>query len=195
MSDAPFYDDKTSDGLSAEQLLPLVYDELRKLAAARLANEKPGQTLQATDLVHEVYLRLTARPSSPESTDGQPHWSGRRHFFGAAAEAMRRILIERARRKDSQKHGGGMNRVDCEELEIGTIFDSVDLMEIDQALDKLQQVDPRAAEVVKLRYFVGLTIPEIATALEVSASTIDRQWAWARAWLHVELGSFQKDAP
>jgi len=195
VSDTNSSDDNASDGLAAEQLLPLVYNELRKLAAVRLAQEKRSQTLQATDLVHEVYVRLASRPSNTDATGGVPHWNGRKHFFGAAAEAMRRILIERARRKDSQKHGGGKNRVDCEELEIAPVFDSVDLMEIDQAVEKLQQLDPRAAEIVKLRYYVGLNIPEIAAALEVSRSTIDRQWAWARAWLHVELGSFLKDDP
>jgi RNA polymerase sigma factor (TIGR02999 family) len=171
---------ESGDPSAAEQLLPLVYDELRKLAAARLADEKPGQTLQATALVHEAYLRLV-------DVDQAQHWNGRGHFFGAAAEAMRRIIIERARARKAAKAGGGQQRVPLDGLQVAGPEPQWDLLAIDAALEQLEQIDPQAGEIVKLRYFVGMTIPEAAAALGVSPSTVDRQWAWARAWLHAKL--------
>jgi len=160
-------------------LLPLVYDELRRLAAWRLAHEKPGQTLQATALVHEAYLRLVGKEDLP--------WNGRRHFFGAAAEAMRRILVENARRKKRLKHGGGLDRVDIDPIEIPSPMPDEDLLAMDEALDRLAEVDPRAAEVVKLCFFVGLTQVQAASQLEVSVATVERTWSFARAWLFREL--------
>ncbi len=161
---------------AAEQLLPLVYDELRRLAAARIAQEKPGQTLQATALVHEAYLRLVG-------DDGGPRWDGRAHFFGAAAEAMRRILIERARRKTRPKFGGDRNRVDLDDgmLEVHQRED--EMLAVDEILDELAHEDPGIAEVVKLRYFAGYTLDEVADLLEISPSTVKRRWNFARAWL------------
>ncbi len=165
---------------AAEQLLPLVYEELRKLAAAKLTHERPGQTLQATALVHEAWLRL----AGPD----QHTWNGRGHFFGAAAEAMRRILIEGARRKQRVCHGGGLARVDADTAEMVTpVGDSDELLTVNDALDRLAAVDTRKAELVKLRYFVGLTIEETAEALGISAPTAKREWAYARAWLHREI--------
>lgn len=168
------------DPTAAEQLLPLVYDELRKLAAAKLANEKPGQTLQATALVHEAYLRLAGE-------DRSGPWKGRRQFFAAAAEAMRRILVESARRKKSEKRGGGLERqvFELQQLEARRPPDEV--LALHEALDLLAETAPTKAELVKLRYFVGLTIPEVAEILDISPSNIDRQWAYARAWLHQHL--------
>ena len=167
------------DPKAAEQLLPLVYDELRRLAAWRLAHEKPGQTLQATALVHEAYLRLVGKEDLP--------WNGRRHFFGAAAEAMRRILVENARRKKRLKHGGGLDRVDIDPIEIPSPMPDEDLLAMDEALDRLAEVDPRAAEVVKLCFFVGLTQEQAANHLEISVATVERTWSFARAWLFREL--------
>src|SRR5262249_37203981 len=163
-----------------EQLLPLVYDELRKLAAQKLAQEKPGQTLQATALVHEAYLRLV---------DGEPdaHWNSRGHFFGAAAEAMRRILIELARHKKSVKGGGQYQRVELPDEQRAAPSRQVDLLALDEALDKLAQHDARKAELVKLRFFAGLTIHQAASALGIADSTADADWAYAKAWLRVEL--------
>jgi RNA polymerase sigma factor (TIGR02999 family) len=166
-----------ADHLASEQLLPLVYDELRKLAAARLAHEKPGQTLQATALVHEAYLRLLG-------PDGAKlNWSNRGHFFAAAAEAMRRILVENARRKRSRKHGGGLARKDLDESRIAAPAVSEDLLALDEALQRLAETDATAAELVKLRYFAGLTGKEAAAVLGVSERSADRIWAFARAWL------------
>jgi RNA polymerase sigma factor (TIGR02999 family) len=170
----------------AEELLPLVYDELRRLAAWRLANEKPGQTLQATALVHEAYLRLVGKED--------PHWNGRHHFFGAAAEAMRRILVENARRKKRLKHGGQMERVDVDEVEIPSPLPDDELLAMDEALDRLTEVDPRAAELVKLCFFVGLSQPQAAKELGVSITTIERTWAYARAWLFREIQK-QRSSP
>jgi RNA polymerase sigma factor (TIGR02999 family) len=165
-----------SDGQAAADLLPLVYDELRKLAAARLADEKPGQTLQATALVHEAYLRLVG--------GAQPQdWNGRGHFFAAAAEAMRRILIDRARDKHRLKRGGGRRRVNLDALDNPATAPDADLLELDRALDRLAGTNPRAAELVKLKFFAGLTLREVAAALGLPARSADRLWAFARAWL------------
>jgi len=168
------------DPAAAEQLLPLVYDELRKLAAARLAQEKPGQTLQATALVHEVFLRLVGSAKEPK-------WNGRAHFFGAAAEAMRRILIDRAREKKSQRRGGGRTREKLTGIEPTVEAPSDDLLALDHALVRLEASDPRKADLVKLRYFAGLTIPQVAEVLGVSTATADRDWSYARVWLHAEI--------
>ncbi|HSQ58365.1 MAG TPA: ECF-type sigma factor [Gemmata sp.] len=167
------------DPHAAEVLLPLVYDELRRLAAARLADEKAGQTLQATALVHEAYLRLVGKDASSK-------WNGRGHFFAAAAEAMRRILVEQARRKRRVKHGGEHRRVDLEEVaEVAHPRD--DLLALDDALTQLAAVQPTKAELVKLRYFAGLSLEEAAVALGLSLATAKRQWAVARAWLFDKL--------
>jgi RNA polymerase sigma factor (TIGR02999 family) len=170
------------DPHAASQLLPLVYDELRTLAAHRLAHQTPGQTLQPTALVHEAYLRLV---HDPEGHD----WDSRGHFFAAAAEAMRRILVENARRKGRQKRGGGLIRYDlgdAEEVAVPEVRE--DLLALDEALTKLVSVDPQAAQLVHLRYFAGLSIPDAAKALGVSPRTADRLWAFARAWLLREVG-------
>jgi RNA polymerase sigma factor (TIGR02999 family) len=168
------------DPHAAEQLLPLVYDELRRLAAQNLADERPGQTLQATGLVHEAYIRLV-------DVDQAQHWNGRGHFFAAAAEAMRRILVEQARRKGRLKRGGDKERVDFEEVEIAFEGPAVDMIALDDALARLAQKHPEKAELVKLRYFAGLTVNEAAEVLGVSTSTVDRHWTYARAWLFREL--------
>src|SRR5213083_1255279 len=160
---------------AAEELLPLVYDELRKLAAARMAHEAPGQTLQATALVHEAWLKLAG--------SNRQQWQGRAHFFGAAAEAMRRILIDKARRKASQKRGGDQPIEELHESRIELRAPSDEILAVHDALDALAAEDRMAAEVVKLRYFVGMTIPEIADALGMAPRTADRHWAFARAWL------------
>ena len=169
------------DENAADKLLPLVYQELRKLAAAKLSKEKPGQTLQPTMLVHEAYVRLV-------DVEQPQQWNGRGHFFGAAAEAMR-ILVEKARRKLSQKHGGHMQRI---ELDIATaaIENPVeDLLALDEALTRFEQQWPDKAKLVKLKYFAGLTIPEVSEAMGVSTATAERYWKFARAWLHSELKS------
>ena len=163
------------DPHAAEKLLPLVYDELRKLAAAKLAQEAPGQTLQATALVHEAWLKLAG--------SNRQEWQGRAHFFGAAAEAMRRILIDQARRKASQKRGASRPREELDEADIELMAPRAEILAVHDALDALAAEDPVAAEVVKLRYFVGMTIAEIAEALAMSPRTADRHWAFARAWL------------
>jgi RNA polymerase sigma factor (TIGR02999 family) len=167
------------DAKAAEELLPLIYEELRRLAVWRMANERPGQTLQATALVHEAYLRLVGEEKA--------RWQGRRHFFGAAAEAMRRILVENARRKKRLKHGGQLERVDVEVVDIASPMPDDDLLAMDEALDHLTAADPRAAELVKLRFFVGLTQEEAAKELSISISTVERTWAFARAWLFREI--------
>ncbi|MCX7423808.1 MAG: ECF-type sigma factor [Planctomycetia bacterium] len=170
------------DPMAAGQLLPLVYEELRKLATARLAHEKPGQTLQATALVHEAYLRLVGGAQTAKA------WDGRGHFFAAAAEAMRRILVDNARRKQRVRHGGELERVDLvDELDIAAPAFREDLLELDAALDKLKQVDGTAAELVQLRYFAGLTLAEAAEMLDISTRTADRIWAYAKAWRHREM--------
>jgi RNA polymerase sigma factor (TIGR02999 family) len=165
------------DRKATADLLPLVYDELRKLAAVRLAAESPGQTLQPTALVHEVYLRLIG-PAD------EPRWDNRGHFFAAAAEAMRRILLDAARRKGRRKHGGGMARRDLDRIDPAAPEDSDDLLALDEALARLAAADPQAAEVVRLRFYAGLPIPEVARVLGISPRTADRTWAYARAWLH-----------
>jgi RNA polymerase sigma factor (TIGR02999 family) len=172
------------DPHAAEQLLPLVYDELRKVAAAKMAREKPGQTLQATALVHEAYLRLVAG----EQPGSAPAWDSRRHFFAAAAEAMRRILVENARRKQSVRHGGGCQRLDLDE-ELSLPEPRQDLLALDEALTRLAQKQPVKAELVKLRFFAGLTMPEAAEALGVSLATAERYWTFARSWLFAELAN------
>jgi RNA polymerase sigma factor (TIGR02999 family) len=169
------------DPAAAEQLLPLVYEELRKLAAVRLAQEKPGQTLQATALVHDAYIRLVGDGDRDQS------WDNRGHFFAAAAEAMRRILIDQARQKESLRRGGDMRRYDVMHVEIVTPEPCVDLLSLNDALERFALRDPEKAKLVKLRYFAGLTIPQAAQALGISSTTADRHWAYARAWLHVEL--------
>ena len=168
------------DPHAAEQLLPLVYDELRKLAAHKLAQEKPGQTLQATALVHEAYLRLVGQT-------GEQKWDNRGHFFAAAAEAMRRILVENARRKKTQKHGGRLVRCTLEDLPLVAPEFGDDLLALDEALEKLAKEEPVKAELVKLRHFAGLTVDQAAEVLNISPATADRYWAYARAWLHAEI--------
>jgi RNA polymerase sigma factor (TIGR02999 family) len=165
---------------AAEQLLPLVYNELRLLAAQKLAQEKPGQTLDATALVHEAYLRLV-------DTAQEPHWNSRGHFFAAAAEAMRRILIEKARHKQRLRHGGGRRRLDLDQFDVADEGTSDGLLALDEALDRLAAEEPAVADVVKLRYFAGLTIEQTASALGLSVRTANRHWAYARAWLFQQL--------
>jgi RNA polymerase sigma factor (TIGR02999 family) len=173
------------DPHATEELLPLVYAELRRLAAQRLALEKPGQTLDSTALVHEAYLRLVPRgPSSPD----QQQWDGRGHFFAAAAEAMRRILVESARRKARIRHGGGKARLDLDAAcSLADETPSVDLVALDEALSRLAAEAPAKAELVKLRFFAGLTMPEAAAALGISLTTAERHWTYARTWLYSEL--------
>lgn len=163
------------DGKAAEELLPLLYDELRRLAAAKMAGEQPGQTLQPTALVHEAWLRLVGKQ--------QQHWNSRAHFFGAAAEAMRRILIETARRKASLRHGGGSERVSVNEIDLPQNEPEERLLQISEALDQLAKEEPQAAEVVKLRYFAGLSNPQVAETLGISLRSVERHWTWAKAWL------------
>ena len=170
------------DKEAAAQLLPLVYDELRRLAAQNLAYEKNGQTLQATALVHEAYLRLVG-------TEEQNRWNGRGHFFGAATESMRRILVEHARRKKRQRHGGELGRVPFDEIDVAAAQIRDDLLALDEALDQLAALEPAAAEVVKLRYFAGLTIEQTAEALDMSVRTVNRHFAFAKAWLYKHLHS------
>ena len=198
----------SGDRQAAEQLLPLVYDELRRLARQKLAHEKPGQTLQPTALVHEAYLRLVARPDGEKErqSDGEtkqtdhpsvapslclsvPEFHSRGHFFAAAAEAMRRILVEAARRKKRLKRGGALVRQPLEEDEIPMPEVAEDLEELDAALDRLAAKNPRKAELVKLRYFAGLTQEQAAEALGIGVSTADRDWSYARAWLFREMRS------
>jgi RNA polymerase sigma factor (TIGR02999 family) len=168
------------DPHAAEQLLPLVYDELRKLAAQRLAQEKPGQTLQATELVHEAYVRLV-------DVDKVQNWNSRGHFFAAAAESMRRILIETARRKQSLKRGGHLARQELDAVDLAVPETPETLLALDETVQKLAKEDKSAADVVQLRFFAGLPIPEVAKLLGISARTADRLWVYARAWLHREI--------
>jgi len=170
------------DASAAEQLLPLVYDELRQLAAQRVAQERPGQTLQATALVHEAYLRLVGG-------DPDVHWNSRGHFIAAAAEAMRRILVENARRKKTEKRGGKRRRVDLAQAEPLENADPDTLLDVDELLTRLADEDPEAAQVAKLRLFAGLSVEEAAQALSTSRASAYRQWTYARAWLHARLGA------
>jgi len=168
------------DARAAEELLPLVYDELRRLAAQRMTQEAPGQTLQATALVHEAYLRLV-------DVGKAQHWNSRGHFFGAAAEAMRRILVEQARRKRSLRAGGKHRRVELSDVDPEIHGPQLDLLALNEALAKLEAKDPRKAELVKLRFFAGLTNQQAAEAIGVSSSTADNDWVYAKCWLRVEL--------
>jgi RNA polymerase sigma factor (TIGR02999 family) len=170
---------ESGDSTAADQLLSLVYNELRHLAASRMAHESPGQTLQPTALVHEAWLRLVANET--------PHFQNRAHFFAAAAEAMRRILIERARRRQAIRHGGGQQRVDLEHVELPFPGSDDQLLAVNEALEQLAVAHPQEAEVVKLRYFVGLTHEEVADALGISVRTAKNYWAHARAWLFQEI--------
>jgi RNA polymerase sigma factor (TIGR02999 family) len=178
---------EAGDPHAAEQLLPLVYEELRKLATQKLALEKPGQTLQATALVHEAYLRLV-------DTDQVPHWNSRGHFFAAAAEAMRRILVEQARRKGREKHGGGRQRVALNGLELAVELPVAVLLPLDEALTALAQRDAKAAQLVQLHCFAGLSIERAAEILGLSARTAYRDWAFARAWLYRTLRDIEPPA-
>lgn len=171
---------ESGDPSAAEHLLPLVYDELRKLAAAKLAHEKPGQTLQATGLVHDAYIRLV-------DVERVQHWDSRRHFFSAAAEAMRRILVEKARHKGRQKHGAGASRVSLDENDWVTANTPDQLLAVDEALSRLADEDATAAEIVKLRYFAGMSVDEAAQVLGIHRATAHRHWAYARAWIRADL--------
>src|SRR5262245_13170848 len=176
------------DPHAAEKLLPLVYDELRKLAAHKLAQEKAGQTLQATALVHEAYLRLV-------DAEQVQHWNSRGHFFAAAAEAMRRILVERARHKRSRKAGGARRRLDLADVELAVAGRDLDLLALNEALEQLERKDRRKAELVKLRFFAGLTTEQAAEALGISVSTADNDWAYARCWLRLALSGSGGEQP
>ena len=177
---------ENGDSSASGRLLPLLYDELRSLAAQKLANERPGQTLQATALVHEAYLRLV-------DVDKAQHWSSRGHFFGAAAEAMRRILVDKARRKNTAKHGGDWARIEIPDIESTTGSKSDNLLALDEALTKLAAEEPEKAELVKLRYFAGLSVEEAADALGISRTTASRYWTYARVWLFSELSDDEAD--
>ena len=172
------------DAKAADKLLPLVYDELRRLAAQKMSHEKPGHTLEATALVHEAYIRLVGAEAQ--------NWSGRTHFFAAAAEAMRRILIENARRKQRYKHGADYNRVDLNDSEVTIEGPLTDLIALDEALTKLAEEEPALAELVKMRYFAGLNLEQSAAILGVSRRTADRYWAYARAWLYQQITKSEK---
>ena len=175
------------DASSAEQLLPLVYEELRRLAAHKMANEAAGQTLQPTALVHEAWLRLVGNEDQ--------QWNGRAHFFGAAAEAMRRILVENGRRKRAARHGGGQAKLDVHEIELAAPAQDDELLAVNDALEKLAARDSKKAELVKLRYFVGLTTEEAAEVLGISVPTADRWWNFSRAWLFGEMERERKNSP
>ncbi len=172
------------DPHASGRLLPLVYDELRRLAALRLARETPGQTLSATALVHEAYLRLVG--------DVAHDWDGRGHFFAAAAEAMRRILVEAARRKKRKKHGGGRRRVPLDDVAAAAVPPSDDLLALDEALTRLAEEDPVKARLVELRFFAGLSVEDAAGCLGIARATADRYWAYARAWLYQKLRAGEK---
>jgi RNA polymerase sigma factor (TIGR02999 family) len=178
---------EAGDPSAAEQLLPLVYEELRDLAAQRLAQEKPGQTLEATGLVHEAYLRLV-------DAEKAQHWNSRGHFFAAAAEAMRRILVENARRKRGPKHGGAYKRVDLDVSAILMPEPDADVLALDEVLTRLEATDAVAAKIVKLRYFAGLSMPQAAEALGLPLRSAERNWTYARTWLYRELTSDQPDS-
>ncbi len=171
---------QAGDTLAADELLPLVYDELRRLATHRISMEQPGHVFQATELVHEAYLRLVGSAN-------QSSWDSRGHFFAAAAEAMRRILIDQARARQTAKRGGDWQRTELLDLESPSTDHGADLLAINEAMVKFEQIEPRKAQLVKLRYFVGMTLREAAIILEISPKTADRDWAYARAWLQAEL--------
>ena len=173
---------ESGDGQAAEKLLPLVYDELRKLAAAKMAQENPGQTLQATALVHEAYIRLV-------DVEKVQHWDSRGHFFSAAAEAMRRILVENARKKATEKRGGSLQKIDIDDFDISDDTSPEQLFAVDDAVTQLTAFDPTAGGIVKLRYFAGLSVEQAGAALGISTKTAYRHWNFARAWLHSELMS------
>jgi RNA polymerase sigma factor (TIGR02999 family) len=175
------------DPHAAEQLLPLVYDELRKLAAQKMAQEPPGQTIQATGLVHEAYLRLV-------DVEKALHWNSPGHFFAAAAEAMRRILIDRAREKLALKRGGDRTRVPLEEIDPPSGTQPEDLLALDEALERLTRLDPTAGQLVKIRYFAGLSVEQAAATLNLSTATAYRHWTFARAWLHSQLADRPEDS-
>jgi RNA polymerase sigma factor (TIGR02999 family) len=175
----------SGDRLAAEQLLPLVYEELRRLAASKLSDERPDQTLQATALVHEAFVRLV-------DVENAQKWNSRGHFFAAAAEAMRRILVEKAHRRQRLKHGAAFQHSVFEEIPVVADNIQEDLIDLDEALTKLAATDPQAAQLIQLRYFVGLSIPDAAHALGISPRTADRLWAFARAWLHREISGVQR---
>lgn len=179
---------EAGDPRASARLLPLVYDELRRLAAQRLAQEKPGQTLEPTALVHEAYLRLVGRRE-------EQHWNGRNHFFAAAAEAMRRILVESARRKQGPKHGGHLRRVDADLNLAAAHAPEGDLLALDEALTRLAKESPARAELVKLRFFAGLTVSEAAEVLGISLATAERYWTYARTWLYAELSGAEDSPP
>ena len=173
---------ESGDPTAARELLPLVYEELRKLAAAKMAQEKPGQTLQATALVHEAYLQLVGNSSDQ-------HWNSRGHFFGAAAEAMRRILLNHAREKAAEKRGADWDRLTLEAIAVPGGVDPSEFMALNDLFDQLAALDAQAGEIAKLRIFAGLTVPEIAAALNLGRRTVDRQWAFARAWLRTQVSA------
>jgi RNA polymerase sigma factor (TIGR02999 family) len=173
------------DPTAGEKLLPLIYEELRQLAASRMANERVDHTLQATALVHEAYVRLVGNEN--DETKPQRHWDGRGHFFAAAAEAMRRILIESARRKKTEKRGGDFVRKTWDDSKFGTAADPDEILSVDEALTRFAVEEPELAKLVSLRYFAGMTIPETAAVLEISPRSVNRQWDCARAWLHREI--------
>ncbi len=175
------------DPAAAQQLLPLVYEELRKLAGQRIGQEKQGQTLQATALVHEAYLRLV-------DVEQAQHWDNRGHFFAAAAEAMRRILVENARRKGRLKRGGNLQQVELSEDAVAAPEIHEDLIALDEALDRLKAIDAEAVQLVHLRYFVGMSIPDAAKLMGIAPRSADRVWAFARAWLHQEITGAEKDS-
>jgi RNA polymerase sigma factor (TIGR02999 family) len=179
---------EAGDPHASAQLMPLVYDELRRLAVQRLAQEKPGQTLEPTALVHEAYLRLVGQRE-------ERHWNGRNHFFGAAAEAMRRILVETARRKQGPKHGGRLRRIDADLNLVAAQAPSVDILTLDEALTRLAKESPARAELVKLRFFAGLTVSEAAEVLGISLATAERYWTYARTWLYAELSDAEDSSP
>ena len=180
------FDIEQGDPSAAEQLLPLVYDELRKLAATRLSHEKPGQTIDATALVHEAYLRLV-------DCERVQHWNSRGHFFAAAAEAMRRILVEQARHKKTKRAGGKFRRIGLSIAQAKKQTDTLDLLALNEALDQLAKVDPRASDLVKLRFFAGLTVPQAAEAIGVSTATAENDWAYAKSWLKLKLDAEEAD--
>ena len=181
------------DTLAASDLLPLVYDELRKLAARALAQERPGQTLDPTGLVHEAYLRLVQSPASGASSAGDPGWASRRHFFAAAALAMRRILVENARRKGRKKHGGGLKREQADLDAMSADGYPADILALHDALEQFAEREPQKAKLVELRFFGGLTLEQAAACLGISLSTADRAWKYSRAWLYTAMAEEERE--